>query len=121
MSPVAILRQRDILIASLQQAPTDAQLTSLRDELSARVGRDRARYVVLDLSLVDLVDSFAARTISAVAATTELRGAQTVIVGLQPDVAQAMVELGLGFRKAMTALDLDDALDLIAIERGRRR
>jgi rsbT antagonist protein RsbS len=117
--PVPILKQGDALIAFIQAALTDEDLLQLRDDLAERVGRLRARGVIIDLSALDVLDSFASRTIRGIAHTARLRGAQTVVVGIQPDVAFAMVQLGLALEGVATALDLEEGLELL--EQGRRR
>jgi rsbT antagonist protein RsbS len=107
---VPILRQNDVLIASIQIAQTDADLVQLRDDLASRTGERRIRGVVIDVTALDVLDSFATRTLRAIAFTSKLRGAKTVIVGIQPEVAFAMVQLGLDLAGISTALDLDEAL-----------
>ena len=107
---VPILKQGDHLIASVQSALSDAELTDFADELAERVGRFRSRGVVIDVSAVDLLDSFATRTLRTIALVSRLRGAEAVIVGIQPDVAFAMVQLGLSFEGVTTALDLEEGL-----------
>ncbi len=107
---VPILKQRDYLIASVQAALSDEDLTELRDNLSNQVGRFRSRGVIIDVTVLDVIDSFATRTLSSVAHMLKLRGAQTVIVGIQPDVAFAMVQLGLMLEGVGTALDLEEGL-----------
>jgi len=111
--PVPILKQGDILIASIQAALTDRDLLQLRDELADRVGRFRARGVVIDVTSLDVLDSFATRTIRGIAHTTRLRGAETVVVGIQPDVAISMVQLGLGLEGVATALDLEEGMEML--------
>ena len=108
--PVPILRQGDVLIASIQVAQTDADLLALCEDLANRVGELRVRGVVIDVTALDVLDSFATRTLRTIAYTSKLRGAKTVIVGIQPDVAFAMVQLGLDLGGVSTALDLDEAL-----------
>ena len=105
---IPILKQGDILIASLQAAPTDQDLVQLKDDLAERIGRLRSRGVVIDVSALDVMDSFATRTLRGIAHATKLRGANTVIVGIQPDVAFAMVRLGLSLDGIETALDLEE-------------
>jgi rsbT antagonist protein RsbS len=111
--PIPVLKQGNVLIASLQSAATDADLMQLNDELAARVGRERSKGVLIDLTVLDVMDSFATRTLRGIAQTTKLRGAKLVVVGLQPDVAFAMVQLGLGLDGISTALDLDEGLTLL--------
>ena len=107
---VPVLKQRDYLIASVQAALSDSDLTELRDNLSNQVGRFRSRGVIIDVTVLDVIDSFATRTLRSVAHMLKLRGAQTVIVGIQPDVAFAMVQLGLTLEGVGTALDLEEGL-----------
>jgi rsbT antagonist protein RsbS len=116
---VPIMKQGDVLIASMQEALTDRALLQLRDELSDRVGRFRARAVVIDVTALDVLDSFATRTILGIAHTARLRGARTVVVGIQPDVAFAMVQLGLTLEGVETALDLEEGVALVT-PRARR-
>lgn len=107
---VPILKQRDYLIASVQSVLSDADLVQLRDNLGARVGTYRSRGVIIDVTVLDVIDSFATRTLRGIAHMLKLRGAETVIVGIQPDVAFAMVQLGLTLEGVGTALDLEEGL-----------
>jgi rsbT antagonist protein RsbS len=118
--PVPILKQGDTLIVSVQAALTDRDLIDLKNELAEKVGQYRSKGVVIDVSLLDVMDSFATRTLRGIAQTTKLRGANTVIVGIQPDVAFAMVQLGLALEGVDTALDLDEGMELLnrRIDRG---
>jgi rsbT antagonist protein RsbS len=120
---VPILKKGDILIASIQAALSDQDLVYLRDELADQIGRFRARGVVIDVTALDVLDSFATRTLRAIVYTAKLRGAETVVVGIQPDVAFAMVQLGLNLEGVVTALDLDEGFDHLRIlaERSRHR
>lgn len=115
---VPILKQGGVLIASVQTAMSDQDLVQLQDDLAAKVGRFRARGVVIDVSALDVLDSFATRTLRNLAEALRLRGATTVIAGIQPDVAFAMVQLGLTLDGIYTALDLDEGLDLLAAARA---
>ena len=112
--PVPILQQNGILIATVQAALTDSDLLGLRDDLAERIGRIRARGVIVDVTALDVMDSFATRTLRDIAATARLRGAQTAIVGIQPEVAMSMSELGLSLEGVATLLDLEEGLDLLA-------
>jgi rsbT antagonist protein RsbS len=107
---VPILKQRDYLIASIQSVLSDEDLLRLRDGLADQVGRYRSRGVIIDVTVQDLIDSFATRTLRAIAHMLKLRGAETVIVGIQPEVAFAMVQLGLTLEGVGTALDLEEGL-----------
>jgi len=110
---VTILRQGDYLVASIQSDLTDAEVLELRDQLSERVGLYRARGIVVDVTALDVIDSFVARSLGSIAVTARLRGADTVIVGIQPDVAIAMVQFDLNLEPLITALDLDEARRLL--------
>ena len=107
---VPVLKQGGYLIASVQAALSDADLLQLRDDLADRVGQFRSRGVIIDVTVLDVIDSFATRMLRAVAHMLKLRGAETVIVGIQPDVAFAMVQLGLTLEGVGTALDLEEGL-----------
>ncbi len=107
---VPILKQGDYLIATIQSALTDADLLELRDELATRVGRHRSLGVVVDVTVLDVIDSFSVRTLRAIVQMLKLRGAETVIVGIQPEVAFAMVQLGVTLESEATALDLEEGL-----------
>jgi rsbT antagonist protein RsbS len=107
---VPILKQGNYLIATIQSALTDADLLQLRDELTGRVGRFRSLGVVIDVTVLDVMDSFAVRTLRATVHILKLRGAETVIVGIQPEVAFAMVQLGVTLDNEATALDLEEGM-----------
>jgi rsbT antagonist protein RsbS len=120
---VPILKQGPFLIASIQAALSDSEVLTLRDDLMDRVGRFRSRGIVVDLTTIDVMDSFASRSLRNIAHMTRLRGADTVIVGIQPEVAFAMVQLGLNLEGVHTALDLEEGLALLgrlAEDRGQR-
>ena len=110
---VPILKQGDVLIASMQAALTDDALIQLRDDLSERIGTSRARAVIIDVMALDVLDSFATRTLRGIAYAARLRGAKTVVVGIQPEVAFAMVQLGLALEGVPTALDLEEGLAIV--------
>lgn len=110
---VPILKQGRILIASIQAALSDHDLLQLQDQLANSIGRLRTRGVLLDVTALDVLDSFATRTIRGIAYAARLRGAETVVVGIQPAVAFAMVQLGLTLEGITTALDLEEGLALL--------
>jgi rsbT antagonist protein RsbS len=116
--PVPILKQGAFLIASVQAALTDSDTERLRYDLMERVSRFRALGIIVDVTAIDVMDSFAARSLRTIAHMTRLRGAETVIVGLQPEVAFAMVQLGLAFDDMNTALDLEEGLALLNRQLG---
>ena len=118
---VPILKQRDYLIASIQSALPDEDLMQLRDDLSKRVGEHRSRGVIIDVTVLDVIDSFATRTLRTIAYMLKLRGAETVIVGIQPEVAFAMVQLGLTLEGIGAALDLEEGLAYLDRETKKKR
>ena len=118
---VPILKQRDYLIASIQSVLSDKDLLELRDDLSGNVGQHRSKGVIIDVTVLDVVDSFATRTLRAIAHMLRLRGAETVIVGVQPEVAFAMVQLGLTLEGIGTALDLEEGLAYLDQQTKRNR
>jgi rsbT antagonist protein RsbS len=107
---VPILKQSHYLIATIQSALTDADLMQLRDALVDQVGKYRSRAVIVDVTALDVVDSFASRILRDLAYMIRLRGAETVIVGIQPEVAFAMVQLGITLADVAAALDLEEGL-----------
>jgi rsbT antagonist protein RsbS len=117
---VALLRQGDHLIASIQADLSDSEVLALRDRLAEAVGRVRARGLIVDVGALDVIDSFVARALRSIAVTARLRGAETIIVGIRPDVAIAMVQFNLNMEPLRTALDLDEALALLAAIDGGR-
>jgi rsbT antagonist protein RsbS len=110
---VAILRQGDVLIASIQSDLSDTEVIELRHELAVLVGRYRVRGIVIDVGALDVIDSYVTRALRAIVLTARLRGADTVIVGISPDVAIAMVQFRLNLEPLRVALDLDEALVML--------
>jgi rsbT antagonist protein RsbS len=107
---VPILKQGPWLIASIQAALTDTEVLRLQDDVMEQVGRFRSRGIIVDVTALDVMDSFVSRSLRGLAHMTRLRGAETVIVGIQPEVAFAMVQMGLSFEEVHTALDLEEGL-----------
>jgi rsbT antagonist protein RsbS len=118
---VAILRKGEYLIASVQSDLSDSEVLALRDDLIERVGRFRSAGIVVDVAALDVIDSFVARALRSLTLTAKLRGAETVIVGIRPDVAVAMVQFRLNLEPLRTALDLDEALALLELSAERKR
>jgi len=110
---VAILREGDYLIAAILSDLTDKEVVELRDELTALVGRYRSRGLIIEVSALDVIDSFVARALRSIVLTVRLRGAHTVIAGIQPDVAIALVQFRLNLGPLRAALDLDAARALL--------
>jgi rsbT antagonist protein RsbS len=110
---VSILRQGSFLIASVHTALDDSEMLRFRGDLIDQIGRYRARGVIIDVAALDVLDSFGFNTLRGIAEMARLRGAETVIVGIQPDLALAMVQLGMGPGPVATALDLEEGLDFL--------
>src|ERR671937_3045571 len=117
---VPILKHGKYLIASIQSALSDVEVLELRDEITERVGQTRARGVVVDVAGMDVIDSFVARSLQTIALTAKLRGAETVIVGIRPDVAVALVQFDLNLEPIHTALDLEEGLAVLNRSTRRR-
>jgi rsbT antagonist protein RsbS len=111
---VSILRQGENLIASIHTALDDSEMVRFQRDLIEQIGQHRARGVIIDVAALDVLDSFGARTLRAIAEMARLRGAETIIVGIQPDVAFTMVTLGLGTGSVHTALDLEEGLEYLS-------
>ena len=107
---VPILKQGPYLMATVQSALSDEDLLQLRDALVTRVGQLRSKGVIVDVTALDVMDSFSTRILSDLSVMVRLRGAHTVIVGIQPEVAFAMVQMGLTLSGVATALDLEEGL-----------
>ena len=110
---VAILRQGDYVIASILSDLSDSEVLELRHELAEMVGRHRSHGIVIDVAALDVIDSFVARALRSIVLTARMRGADTVIIGIQPDVAIAMVQFRLNLEPLRVALDLDAAIALL--------
>ncbi len=117
---VSILRQGSYLIASVHTALDDSQLERFQRDLIDQVGMHRARGIIIDVAALDVVDSYATHTLRNLANIAGLRGASTVIVGINPEVAYTMVRLGLNLNTVHTALDLDEGLALLNEITGAR-
>lgn len=118
---VSILRQGGFLIASIHTALDDTQLQRFQHDLIEQVGQYRARGIIIDVAALDVVDSYATYTLRNLANIANLRGAVTVIVGVNPEVAFTMVRLGMNLDPVLTALDLDEGLALLDGIVGDRR
>ncbi len=110
---VSILRQGSYLVASVHTALDDSEMIRFQRDLIEQIGQHRARGVIIDVAALDVLDSFGSMTLRNIAEMARLRGAVTVIVGIQPDVALAMVQLGMGTGTVPTALDLEEGLDFL--------
>ncbi|MBO9349064.1 STAS domain-containing protein [Chloroflexus sp. MS-G] len=110
---IPILKIGDILIASIQVALHDASAVQFKDDLLQKIHDTRAKGVIIDLTALDVVDSFIGRLIADIAAMAGLMGARVVLTGLQPAVAITLVELGLELPRVLTALNLEKGLAMM--------
>ena len=110
---VSILAQGPYLIASIHTALDDDQLERFQRNLIDQIGERRARGVIIDVAALDVLDSFGSRTLRDLGQVARLRGAETVVVGIQPEVAFAMVRFGITLDSMHTALDLEEGLALL--------
>lgn len=113
MTRIPILRIGDVLLVSIQVELEDHTATQLLEDLGEKLVATGARGVLIDISGLDIVDSFIGRMISMIASTSRVLDAQTVLVGMQPAVAITLVELGLTLPGVRTALDVDRGMDLL--------
>jgi rsbT antagonist protein RsbS len=115
---IPILKMGDSLLVSIQVDMHDRLAMTLQDDLTARIVRDRARGVLIDISSLEVVDSFIGRMLANIAAMARVLDAQTVVVGMRPAVAITLVELGLSLRGVRTALNVEKGMQLITGRNG---
>ncbi|MGA5413828.1 STAS domain-containing protein [Streptomyces pseudogriseolus] len=111
---VPVLRLGDVLLVTLQGDLHDGMASQLQQDLAETIAASRVTGVVIDISGVEIVDSFLGRVLAETAAQTELLAARTVVAGMRPAVAITLVELGLTFPELRTALTTEAALELLA-------
>jgi rsbT antagonist protein RsbS len=113
MERIPILRMGRFLLVTIQVDMHDQLALTLQDDLTQRIVKDRARGVLIDISSLDVVDSFIGRMISNIAAMSRVLDAHTVVVGMQPAVAITLVELGLDLQGVRTALNVEKGMALL--------
>ena len=113
MDRIPILRMGRVLIVSIQVDMHDQLALALQDDLTQRIVKDHARGVLIDISSLDVVDSFIGRMISNIASMSQVLDAHTVVVGMQPAVAITLVELGLELPGVRTALNVERGMALL--------
>ena len=113
MERIPILRMGAFLLVTIQVDMHDQLALTLQDDLTQRIVRDKARGVLMDISALDVVDSFIGRMISNIAAMSRVLDARTVVVGMQPAVAITLVELGLDLKGVSTALNVEKGMTLL--------
>ena len=123
MERIPILKMGDCLLVTIQVDMHDRLAMTLQEDLTTRVVETRARGVLIDISALDIVDSFIGRMLAQVAAMSRVLDAETVVVGMRPAVAITLVELGLSLPGVRTALNVERGMELLRehIEARRRR
>jgi rsbT antagonist protein RsbS len=111
---ISVIKVRDILMVTMPSDPDDSTVSALQEKVLAAMERHEAKGIVLDISAVETLDSFFARTVSETAQMVAIMGGRTVIVGMRPAVAVTATQIGLTLGNIQTALTVDRALDLIA-------
>jgi rsbT antagonist protein RsbS len=111
---ISVIKIRDILMVTMPPDPDDSTVAALQDSVLNAMERYAATGLILDLSSVETLDSFFARTVSETAQMVMLMGGRTIIVGMQPAVAVTATQMGLTLNRIETALNVDRALDLCA-------
>jgi len=117
MERIPILRMGRLLLVTIQVDMHDRLAMALQDDLTSRIVSDGAKGVLIDISALDVVDSFIGRMISNTASMARVLDAQTVVVGMQPAVAITLVELGLTLQGVKTALNVERGIKLLEMER----
>lgn len=120
MRQIPILKIGEFLLVSIQIDLQDQTVVALQEDLAEEIVRTGARGVMIDISAVDIVDSFIGRMFSTIAAMSRLMDAETVVVGMRPAVAITLVELGLSLDGVRTALDLEQGMRLLESSLGER-
>jgi rsbT antagonist protein RsbS len=113
MDRIPILKMGNLLLVTIQVDMHDRLAMTLQDDLTDRIVKDRATGVLIDISALDIVDSFIGRMISNTAAMARILDARTVLVGMQPAVAITLVELGLSLDGVRTALNVEQGIKLL--------
>ena len=115
---IPILKLHDCLLISIQWELDDATALQFQEDLLHKIHETNANGVVIDLTSIDIIDSFIAKVLGDVINMSKLMGAKVVITGLQPAVAITLVELGITLSDVMTAIDLEKGLEKLQKELG---
>ena len=123
MDRIPILKMGEYLLVTIQMDLHDRLALTLQNDLTERIVSEGARGVLIDISSLEIVDSFMGRMLGSMAGMSRILDAETVIVGMQPSVAITLVELGLSLRGVKTALNVDKGMSMLrgALEAGKRR
>jgi rsbT antagonist protein RsbS len=114
MERIPILKLRSFLLVTIQVELHDQLATTLQDDLTETLSKTRAKGVLIDISALEIVDSFIGRTLAHIASMARIMDAHTVLVGMRPAVAITLVELGMSLRGVHTALNVDKGMDLLS-------
>lgn len=117
---ITVIKVRNILMVTMPTDPDDVTVSTMQEQVLQAMEKYEARGLILDISLVDTLDSFFARTIAETAQMVALLGGSTVIAGMRPSVAITVTQLGLTLGNTMTALNVDRALDILTDVAERR-
>ncbi|GIJ43357.1 anti-sigma factor antagonist [Virgisporangium aliadipatigenens] len=120
MDRVPVLKIGDILLVSIQVDMDDNTALALQDTLTERIVETSAHGVIIDITALDIVDSFIGRMLSTIASVSRVLDAETVVVGMRPAVAITLVELGLSLTGVRTALNVERAMELLELSRPAR-
>jgi rsbT antagonist protein RsbS len=118
MDSIPILKMGEFLLVTIQVDMHDRQAMALQDDLTERIVKARARGVLIDISSLEIVDSFIGRMLGNIASMARVLDAETVVVGMRPAVAITLVELGLSLPGVRTALDVDKGMHLLRAARA---
>lgn len=113
---ISVNKVKNILLVSIPKDPDDLSISELQEKVLRAMEKYNVKGLIMDISLVEIVDSFFARTIAETAQMVSLMGGKTIIAGMQPSVAITTVQLGLMLGNTLSALDVDNAFDLINSE-----
>jgi rsbT antagonist protein RsbS len=117
---ISVIRVRDILMVTIPADPNDSMIAALQESVLGAMDRHAARGLILDISLVDTLDSYFARLVSETAAMVALMGARMIVVGMRPMVAMTAVQMGLTLRNIETSLNVERALEKLELEADLR-
>ena len=113
MDRIPILRMGDLLLVTIQVDMHDQLASTLQDDLTSKIAEARAKGILIDISSLDIVDSFIGRILANTSAMARVLGAEAVVVGMQPAVAITLVELGLNLSGVHTALDVEKGVEML--------
>jgi rsbT antagonist protein RsbS len=120
MIRIPILRMGDVLLVTIQVDMADQTALALQDDLASKISHTSAKGVLIDISALEIVDSFVGRMLASISGIARILDATTVVVGMQPAVAITLVELGLSLEGVRTALNVERGMDMLRASRKER-